>query len=539
MPRSLGEVANFGGTAAEDDDIKRFFLETETYRHLVDGGKQVVLGRKGSGKTALYLALADMASATNRQVSPLKFSDYPWQAHYLYQNDQVNRAERFVESWRFLILVEVLSKLVQRVDGPHRALGEVKRFLRENYGSLMVDYRSAFRAGGIDLTSLSFSPTIAGSSLGTAQFSPGQSQALGATLGRVNDWLWQRLVLLGKGPTPIYVLFDELDLGFKPDSPDYLDRVIGLLLTIRRLVPKARDANVLLYPIAFLRSDIFEVLTFGDKNKIMQANVEELRWTDRLDGSGSSLKHLIDHRIRLSLDLGEEVADPWHEAFDPQKMVGTQHKFQHMTFRSLLRPRDLIKFCNLALSGYQQHTEADRLENPLISNQDVTSARPEYSEYFMREFDDEIGEAHPGWKSCLDILRDIGKAKFSNLDFDAAYARIDERGNVPIKRADVLPLLYQYSIVGFLRTSLRSTGQDIHFRYVDERINFDPNAKQFAVHRGLKEALDLRAEAMVASPHLVQASDMRSIEHDEGWPLKDLDALQGAEDLTLFDWETE
>ena len=55
--RSLLEVRDFGGTAAEDDDIKTFFVRTPAFDELANGKKHVVVGRKGSGKTALYLCL--------------------------------------------------------------------------------------------------------------------------------------------------------------------------------------------------------------------------------------------------------------------------------------------------------------------------------------------------------------------------------------------------------------------------------------------------------------------------------------------------
>jgi len=50
---------------------------------------------------------------------------------------------------------------------------------------------------------------------------------------------------------------------------------------------------------------------------------------------------------------------------------------------------------------------------------------------------------------------------------------------------------YRYSIVGFERAA-GAAGLEIHFRYLDETIRFNPKSNSFMVHRGLKEALELR-----------------------------------------------
>ena len=46
-------------------------------------------------------------------------------------------------------------------------------------------------------------------------------------------------------------------------------------------------------------------------------------------------------------------------------------------------------------------------------------------------------------------------------------------------------------IVGFERAA-GAAGLEIHFRYLDETIRFNPKSNSFMVHRGLKEALELR-----------------------------------------------
>lgn len=50
----LADISYFGDVAAEQDaDVLSYFLKTPAIDEIVSGKKHLVLGRKGSGKTAL------------------------------------------------------------------------------------------------------------------------------------------------------------------------------------------------------------------------------------------------------------------------------------------------------------------------------------------------------------------------------------------------------------------------------------------------------------------------------------------------------
>lgn len=493
MP-TLQDIQSFGGTAAEDDDIARFFVRTPEFETIWSGQANVVIGRKGAGKTALFLALAERAKEERRLAAGLSFSAYPWDAHHQYALQDSTSSERFVESWTFLFLVEAFD-LISRDSGvglsrsSSRAVGEVRRFLRENYGDKRLDFRQAFPEGGLSLATVDLEAGARGAK-GRVGFKKGASPTLGRTLKRLNEWMMARLKALGSECPATYILLDELDLGFDPGDDDYVDRIVGLLIAARRFSAAAKASSAQVFPVVFLRADIFDRLHFGDKNKIRNANTIELRWHDRLEHAGSSLKHLIDWRIKESLGL-ESASGAWERAFDERLTRGTQHKFQHITYRTFLRPRDAIKFCNLALEQYKIRTAG--MQRPgLISNDDLKAARPDYSEYFRLELDDEIAEAVPEWESYLEVLKSIGAATFAMRDFERGYAATQRKGVVSAPKEDVLPLLYEYSIIGFEKTRPSGSGFAHHFRYQGESVRFDPDASSFLVHRGLKETLDIR-----------------------------------------------
>jgi hypothetical protein len=494
--RHLSEVENFGAIAAEDDQLKRFFVQTPVYDALIKGVRQVVIGRKGSGKSALYLALTDRTDGTHFMAKGLTFSEYPWALHTLYAHELTSRHERFIASWRFLTYIEIFKLLLtqdrnryKESSDAKKALASVEAFIRKNWGHIAFDYKKTFPSGGFQFSGLQFAPQVYGFAVGGADVDR-HGGGLGQTIERLNEWLAHALRAVGPFAPTVYILFDELDTGYDPTSLDYIDRVTGLLLAVRILAREFQASELPFCPIAFLRSDIFSSLQFGDKNKLVETNSITLSWNEDLGTyHGSSLKQLIDHRIRRSLDLPEEVRDPWAHAFDNSIMRGTQHKFQHMPFRSFLRPRDIIRFANSALEEFKRRTGGRG--NDLISNVDIKNARKAYSEYLRDELGDEISSSFPEWKDYLNVLRRIGWTRFNRQKFNQAYESVKRRLSLSKTADEALYFFYEYSIIGFQRAA-GAAGLVQHFRYQDENVRFNPEAREFIVHRGLKEALELR-----------------------------------------------
>lgn len=495
MPKTILEVASFGAISAEDDDLKKYFVQTDIYKDIQAGKRQVIIGRKGSGKTALYRALLEQ-QPTRRTVG-LTFQNYPWALHYRYESRLEDRHSRFVQSWRFLVFLEILKVILNDQDRAEKyqgkdqkdALKAVEDFIKKNWGVLNFDYKKTFPAGGFQLNSFEFKPEVMGNAVGGVGVSR-DGGALGDTLSRLNEWLWSCLSTVAPGAPQVFILFDELDAGFDPTLPDYLDRVIGLLLAIRGLSRDFTKVGARFFPVVFLRSDIFSALHFGDKNKLTETNAKFLVWNEDLEYSGSSLKELIDHRIRRELDLDASVKQPWTHAFDAQSMRGTQHKFNHITFRTYRRPRDVIKFCNCALDAAKKRIRS--LGAPhLITNDDIRAARRPYSEYLLAELDDEIASSQPDWAKYVEVLKKIGTVWFKKRDFASAFRALKKPLNLQLSEESALQFLYDYSIIGFERAA-GGTGLAVHFQYFDESVRFDAEARQFLVHRGLKEVLEIK-----------------------------------------------
>ena len=56
--KTLLDEINFGSSVAEfDEDLEKHFVETETFRSVINGMGDIIAGDKGTGKTAIYRIL--------------------------------------------------------------------------------------------------------------------------------------------------------------------------------------------------------------------------------------------------------------------------------------------------------------------------------------------------------------------------------------------------------------------------------------------------------------------------------------------------
>ena len=382
LPVDIATISEFGRIDAESERLlAEFFIETDAYARIEDQKHIVVVGRKGTGKTAIYEVLLERsASLNNVFTTGLKFRDYPWAIHEEVRDSDAAPVERYTSSWVFFILVE-LSRLVltdasrefPRTSDAFKARAALEKFINSNWGDVRFEFKDIFRK---KLYQFEFNPQFKGASLGSIRRQTVARDELASKLAEANRWLKSCLELILDSNNWYFLLFDELDTGYDPSNDEYAYRLIGLLLAAREVFQWAQSNDFDTAPVVFLRSDIYEDLSFPDKNKITHNLVETLTWTDEPTGE-NSLKALIDQRIRVL--TGTTADDPWSEVFDPEVMRGTQHKAKHLAARTYLRPRDMIQFCNLCL------WDAQKNQLPLIDNEAIARARRPYSDYLIQE----------------------------------------------------------------------------------------------------------------------------------------------------------
>lgn len=478
---SLQNLDSFGGVAAEDEPVLDYFLKTDAVQRIESQEVFVVLGRKGSGKTALVRFFSEMKGRSASKALSLR--GYPWNVHAARIDRGASQIEAYVSSWRYLIALELaLLVLTKGEAGGHPKVKAIKKFLEENYGGLNPALGDILKPAKLRMSGTSFEPEVLGFKIGSIDFERKAGDlGLGSELNALSDMLLSAAseISVDLGIGCLLLHFDELDQGIATFDADRAQMIVGLILAARDIRRMTKDTTVSVNPVVYLRSDLWDDLVFSDKNKISQTASLSLEWT------ADTLLALVN--VRLAAKLGQEVN--WDQISTSSLMRGSQSKWNHIISRTFLRPRDVIQFLNSAL------VEAKKRVPPiLMDNEDVTNARESYSLYLKKELDDEIIAHWPNWEEALQVCSAISTITFRRDEFTELYGRRKSVRN-QVSADDALQLLYRFSVLGYARRSGYG-GSSWAFQYTNPEAGWDNSAGVFKVHLGLKEFAKLREERL-------------------------------------------
>lgn len=484
MQNKLAKLS-FGHIAAEEEaeELREYFLETSEYAELVRNDRKfIVVGRKGSGKSAIYVNLRDSFSKQkNASVIALQLDNYPWAIHKKIY-DETGAAQRsYVASWTYLILIELTKQLLEyekpvrykfwdrsfwihRINANRRKLS---RYMRDKYGKLAPSVGELYAERLRSLSNVQIGTVSADSEIRERDF-----QLLRDSILEERKVL-QELVLnvLPKHNTH-FVLFDQLDRAWDNET-DTKQMLIGLLLASRDLLRSADQLGKKLRIVIFLRDDIYEQLRFEDKNKL-SPDIVKLIWND------SALKALLEQRMRKTANLS------WDDVFASTVVRNRQLPFGFMLKRTLLRPRDIINFCVLSLA------HAKEQNHNKIEKDDISFAETSHSEFMRNEYRDEAQATHPYFDTLLEIIRELGTSSFKPSQFVDTYnAKEKTEKDLNYLSSDgALTILVELSILG-VRKPQPQGGRPYLYRYqVEPTVRLEPK-EIVQVHPCLVKVLNL------------------------------------------------
>lgn len=122
--------------------------------------------------------------------------------------------------------------------------------------------------------------------------------------------------------------------------------------------------------VLFLRTDLWEKLSFNDRNKMSQDIIY-------LDWSADELSGVIDRRIASSAGVPEGRG--WETVFTTAEMRNRASARTYMLKRTLGRPRDIVAFAGFALK------EAQSSGHDRIEGDDIYAAERRYSKHVLDE----------------------------------------------------------------------------------------------------------------------------------------------------------
>lgn len=135
MSKPFPDIGSIGQPSAEEDPVLEYFLTTDAVRLVEENEIFLVLGRKGSGKTALVKHFTKDRER-NPYRRPLNLRGYPWALHYDLADSQVGEMEAYVASWRYLIAAQAASACLEATfKNEIEQETKLREFFSRNYGA--------------------------------------------------------------------------------------------------------------------------------------------------------------------------------------------------------------------------------------------------------------------------------------------------------------------------------------------------------------------------------------------------------------------
>lgn len=469
----LQEIANWKREAkAEDND--RYFWHVREVDQIAQGDKYFVIGRKGSGKTAIC-EYFDRLSGKAVFAEKLSFKNFPFNELYEQKNAKYTPPNQFISIWKYLIYSTICRLMIRNES--------VDPKVREQLRHLYEDGSPLRRRVGHWLGN-EFSVSLFGLSLTMAR--DPQNLATGSWIESL-DYL-EDFVLAHAGCATYYILFDELDEDYRDiveaqQYQQYTALITSLFKAVQDIRSTTKAAGVPgIRPVVFLRDDIYELVQDSDKNKWGDFRVD-LLWEEE------KIKKLVAFRISRAIDPNCDRIMPfdvaWSKVFGVRPIgVGKGQKnligtFDFIARSTLLRPRDFVAYLqNCARYAVEEERE--------ISPAVVKRVDKAFSNYLKSEIVDELFAVLPDIQMVLDVISQLRKWNFTIREFEAAYKDSVDRGFIKEQNAKlVLRVLYLFSVLG---NQARVNRYVFRYQNSEARLNFN---ERLVVHRGLFKALQI------------------------------------------------
>jgi hypothetical protein len=399
------ERLSIGDPTAENEmaTLGEYYLRTNEYQRALRGEVNLIVGRKGSGKTALFIQVRDKIRSDKRNIvvdlKPEGYQLLKIKEDILRYLGEGARQHLITAFWEYLILLEVAYKLLEKDKNTYKFNHE----LHDLYVDLEQSYKTErFSVEGDfseRLSSLSTRLALEYAAIHGTSHKPSMgSQEVSKLLyshdirelrGKISKYLEKK--------HSVWILFDNLDKGWSTQGVDVIDAtVLRCLIDAGRKIERemARDGHAF-HCIIFVRNDVYEHLmqNSADYGKEMRATLD---WTDR-----DLLKEML--RLRLisamgSAGHGMEFSTLWRTLCDAQ--VDGEDSADFVIAMSLMRPRNVLKIFNHA-RGFAANFNHARIESD-----DIKKGLKAFSQDLVIELDRELSDVFPVAKDLLYHLID-------------------------------------------------------------------------------------------------------------------------------------
>ena len=474
MNECLKEIAGWK-LEAKLEDIVKYFCPMPEIDNLVSGKKSYVIGRKGTGKTALAQYISDSVSRKPRVVSrTLSFKNFPFNELYRLDNESYTRPNQYISIWKYIIYSYAVRGLANSDGIAPKLKKKIRKVYPEPDSTALRNLLGRWTSGD-------FSINVLGNGFSFANW-----------FRKKETTTWQDRVehlevfIKENCDDSVYlILFDELDEDYKDmferaEDGGYIDLLTSLFKAVQDIRSVMDKAKKKVFPVIFLRDDIYDLIKDSDKNK----------WRDLttlLEWDLAEIRRLLKYRLSAAANIDADVFNEvWYSIFSEESIPyaggrKSLHSFDYITRSTQGRPRDFIHYLQVCAEN-QLAKGGGR-----IHKQTVQDADKAYSNYLKSELIDEMHGLVSDVGQIFRQFTQIRKWIMSIEEFRAMFERSVDSGIIKTRDADfVLQMLFYFSVIGNV-----SRQHSVHiFRHENPEavLNFHEN---IVIHRGLMKALQI------------------------------------------------
>jgi len=434
----LLEEIDIGSPAAENEmqQLGFYFVKTAEFSRALRAEGAIVVGRKGSGKSAIFFQIAETKSRDRK----LCIVDLRPASHNLSEMREALLSiinvgvfdHTIAAFWQYIIYVEILLKIREMVlplsrndSSLQRRIMEVEEKFSLNESIVSGDFTSRLETAVKDVVYKL------------------------KEVGNASDFRTIVTNIMFEDPIPnlrnsiisfqnyfngIFILIDDLDKGWPPRrvEPHDVAMVKHLIEVLNRIQRDFSKKNIGFRHLLFLRSDIYERLIehTSDRGKY---NLIKVDWSDP-----EQLRNLLKIRAMSAIDKNRQE-DAW-AALNPS--VNGEDAIGRMIDNSLRRPRFLIDLCERTLSF------AINRGHSIVLPEDVEDAIKQMSLYLVSDFGYEMrdvaGTPEDIFYRFIGVTQVLTEAQLYQLLSD------DKLG---IDQKEMIDLLLWYGFLGIVSES--------------------------------------------------------------------------------------
>jgi hypothetical protein len=435
----LAELS-IGDSVAENEfqTLSEYYLRTDQYKRATRGEVNMIVGRKGTGKTALFSQLRNEKRANvGNIVVDLKPEGYQLirlKEDVLDYLAEGARTHLITALFEYIFYLEICYKLLEKDRDKHKRDAR----LYQPYRKLMDVYETGSAGEG------DFSERLHGLSQKLikdfmVRFGAEGNQRL--TADEVTELVHKRnirdiretLSSYLQFKDSVWVLFDNLDKGWSPHG-----LTTGDVMILRCLIDAARKIQRELqrdghdfHCVVFVRNDVYQLLVEASADYGKESRTV-LDWTDP-----DLLREMLRRRlVHNSLPVDTPFARVWSQICISHYQG--EETSQYLIDRSLMRPRNLIKLL-AHCRGFAVGMERARIESV-----DLEKGLRAYSIDLITEADQELTDILGADTELIYYF--IGEGQEFNQD---RIVSILTSAHVPCEKFEqVIQFMLYYSFLG-------------------------------------------------------------------------------------------